>query len=126
MVVIHVIYNRHETKLNRSELKRNATHEEKILWKYIRNDSLGVRFRRQYGVGRYIVDFYCPQLRIAVELDGNQHYTKEGLIYDANREAFMNDLGIKTLRFENRRVRENVEEVVEEIRSWVLKRREKQ
>lgn len=114
-----MIYNRHETKLHRNELKRNATPEEVILWKYLRKDQLGVRFRRQYGVGKYIVDFYCPKLRIAIELDGNQHYTKEGLMYDANREAFMNDLGIKTLRFENWRVREEVEKVVEEIRAFL-------
>ena len=74
-----MIYNIKYTKFIRNKLKKNTTMEEKMLWKYLRKDALGVRFRRQYGIGRYIVDFYCPKLRLVIELDGDQHYTKEGV-----------------------------------------------
>ncbi len=88
---------------------------EKILWRHIRNDALGVRFRRQYGIGNYIADFYCPNLKLVIELDGSQHFTEEGLEYDKIRENFMKNLGIKTLRFNNNDVINNIEGVLEEI-----------
>ncbi len=88
---------------------------EIILWSHIRNNLLGVRFRRQYGIGSYIADFYCPSLKLVIELDGSQHFTEEGLEYDKIREDFMKSLGIKTLRFNNNDVWNNIEGVLEEI-----------
>ena len=99
----------------RQKLRRNTIPEETKLWKYINYEQLGVKFRRQHSIGRYIVDFYCPKLKLVIELDGNQHYTEEGLLYDGVREEYMNNLGIKTLRFNNREIRENIEKVVREI-----------
>ena len=92
---------------------------EKILWKHIRNDALGVRFRRQYGIGNYIADFYCPSLKLVIELDGSQHFTEEGLEYDKSREEFMKNFGIKTLRFNNNDVMTNIEEVLKGIKIYV-------
>jgi very-short-patch-repair endonuclease len=88
---------------------------EIILWSHIRNNLLGVRFRRQYGIGSYIADFYCPSLKLVIELDGSQHFTEEGLEYDKIREDFMKSLGIKTLRFNNNDVWNNIEGILEEI-----------
>ena len=88
---------------------------EKILWSKIKNDALGVRFRRQYGIGDYIADFYCPILKFVIELDGGQHFTKEALEYDEIREKFMKNLGIKTLRFSNNEVIDDIEEVLKKI-----------
>ena len=88
---------------------------EIILWSHIRNNLLGVRFRRQYGIGSYIADFYCPSLKLVIELDGSQHFTEEGLEYDKIREDFMKSLGIKTLRFNNNDVWNNIERILEEI-----------
>jgi len=106
----------HLTKKDfRQKLRRNTIPEETKLWKYINYEQLGVKFRRQHSIGRYIVDFYCPKLKLVIELDGNQHYTEEGLLYDGVREEYMNNLGIKTLRFNNREIRENIEKVVREI-----------
>ena len=74
-----------------------------------------------YGIGRYIVDFYCPSKELVIELDGSQHYTVDGKEYDEIREEFMKILGIKALRFSNLKIRENIELVVERIKSELLK-----
>lgn len=109
------VFNKESTKEKRRELKKEMTECEKILWRHIRNDALGVRFRRQYGIGNYIADFYSPSLKLVIELDGSQHFTEEGLEYDKIRENFMKNLGIKTLRFNNNDVMNNIEGVLEEI-----------
>jgi len=111
------VFNKESTKEKRRELKKEMTQCEKILWRYIRNDALGVRFRRQYGIGNYIADFYCPYLKLIIELDGSQHFTEEGLEYDKIREDFMKNLGIKTLRFNNDDVINNIDGVLERIMS---------
>lgn len=110
------VYNKKSTKENRRKLKNEMTEAELLLWKYIRNDSLGVRFRRQYGIGNYITDFYSPSIKLVIELDGSQHFTPEGLEYDKIRENFMKSLEIKTLRFNNNDVLTNIEGVLEVIR----------
>lgn len=109
------VFNKESTKEKRRELKKGMTECEKMLWSHIRNNLLGVRFRRQYGIGSYIADFYCPSLKLVIELDGSQHFTEEGLEYDKIREDFMKSLGIKTLRFNNNDVMNNIEGVLEEI-----------
>ena len=113
------IFNTENTKENRRKLKKEMTEAELLLWKYIRNDSLGVRFRRQYGIGYYIADFYSPSIKLVIELDGSGHFTPEGLEYDKIREKFMKSLGIKTLRFNNNDVLTNIEGVLEEIKRFV-------
>ncbi len=100
------------------------TNAEEILWNYIRRDSLGVRFRRQYGIGKYIADFYCPQKKLVVELDGCQHYTPQGLEYDRKREDYMSTFGIKTIRFSNRDVLTNIEGVLQSLVEAISKRNE--
>ncbi len=92
------------------------TETEKRLWLYLKNEQLGVKFRRQHSIGNYIADFYFPSIKLVIELDGSQHFTLEGLEYDKIRENFMNSLGIKTLRFNNNDVLTNIEGVLEDIR----------
>lgn len=111
-----MIYNKPHNKERRRALKINMTEPEKLLWSHIRRDVLGVRFRRQYGIGNYIADFYCPKLKLVIELDGSQHYTKEGLEYDKIRENYMSEFGIKTIRFSNFDVMRNIEGVLELIK----------
>ena len=106
------IYNKKSTKIKRRILTKEMTLEENILWEHLRRDALGVRFRRQYGIGEYIADFYCPKLKLVIELDGEHHYTKEGMEYDKLRESFMENLEIKTIRFKNREIREELETVL--------------
>jgi len=82
------------------ELRINATKQEKRLWyEYLRD--FRPRFTRQRIVGSYILDFYCGTVKLAVELDGGQHYESEALEYDKRRTEFLESLGIKVLRFTN-------------------------
>ena len=76
---------------------------------------LGLKFRRQHPVGRYIVDFYCAARQLAVELDGGQHFTVEGLAYDRRRTEYLARRGIRVLRFTNSELFENTEGVLETL-----------
>jgi very-short-patch-repair endonuclease len=99
----------------RKELRNNSTEAERMLWKYIRNGKLGKKIRRQFSIGNYILDFYCFEEKLAIELDGKHHYTPEGIHNDAQRDAFLNAKGIKVLRFENRRIFHELLDVLKEI-----------
>ena len=82
------------------KLRKTMTKEERHLW-YDFLKAYPVQFKRQYSVGLYIVDFYCYQAKLVVELDGSQHYTPEEAAYDARRTAFLESKGLKVLRFSN-------------------------
>ena len=108
------MYNPSNTKILRRILRKNQTKEENILWQHLRNRNLsGYKFYRQYGIGAYIVDFYCPLIKLAIELDGSGHYTEAGKQADEERNVFLEGLGIKTLRFFNREIIENLYGVLE-------------
>jgi very-short-patch-repair endonuclease len=110
-------------KARRTELRNNPTAAETILWRHLqRRQILGKRFRRQYSIGRYIVDFFCADCDIAVELDGAPHFAELKVEYEAERTAFLNGVGIELIRFENRIVYENLEAVLETIREAVRNR----
>jgi very-short-patch-repair endonuclease len=86
----------------RTSLRRNLTPAEARLWSYLKSSKLeGRKFRRQHSVGDYILDFYCPSERLAVELDGEVHTSDLAIIYDYDRELFLEFYGIKVIRFEN-------------------------
>ena len=105
---------RRETLRDRArELRRASTPAEKLLWTKLQGDQLGVRFRRQYRVERYIIDFYCPAKKLAVELDGDSHNDKTE--YDAARTAHLLSLNIREIRFTNQTVFQNVDAVVDAI-----------
>ena len=92
------------------ELRRNQTGDEKALWRALRGRRFaGFKFRRQHTVGDCILDFYCANAKLAVELDGSQHGHPEGMQRDAEREEFLEAQGIATLRFWNHQWRENHE-----------------
>ena len=110
-------------KARRRELRNNSTAAEAILWKYLRRRQLlGKRFRRQYSIGRYIVDFFCVECDLAVELDGAPHFQELRTEYEPERTAFLQALGIELIRFENRIVYQNIEAVLETIREAIRKR----
>lgn len=106
------IFNRQQQKLQRQHLRANMPMPEKILWAKIRNQQLGVKFRRQHGIGRYIVDFYCPECALVIELDGDSHYQEGAQEYDAIRDEFMRSMDLEVLRFANVGVMNNLESVV--------------
>ncbi len=105
----------------RKNLRQNMPEPEKLLWQRIRSKQLGVKFRRQHGIGRYIADFYCPQCKLVIELDGDSHYTPEAQIYDAERNAFMKAINLHILRFSNRDVMTNIDGVLNKIISEIQK-----
>ena len=123
---MHDIMNKPELKSVRKDLRNMSTSAEATLWKLIKGQQIdGLKFRRQHSVGPYILDFYCPQFRLGIELDGEVHSTTEAMDYADNRARFLvNEKNIWVIRFENRVVFENPTRIVEEIREVVKKRRE--
>jgi len=105
-------YNNKNQKGVRRHLRNNSTFSEKLLWKEIRNNQLGIKFRRQFGVGNYVVDFYCPKLKLAIEIDGATHETKTEIKNDIEKQEFLESLGIKVRRYTNTDVLENSEGVL--------------
>jgi very-short-patch-repair endonuclease len=87
-------------KTNAQQLRKNLTKEEAQLW-YQFLCRYPQRFRRQYVIGNYIVDFYCHQARLVIELDGSQHCTPEEIAYDEKRTYFLESLGLQVVRFSN-------------------------
>lgn len=105
------------------ELRRDQTDEEKALWRTLRGRRFaGFKFRRQHTVGGHILDFYCADAKLAVELDGSQHGHPDGMHRDAEREKFLEEQGIMTLRFWNHEWRENREGCLVEIWNAVQQR----
>lgn len=101
----------------RKNLRKDLTPTEAKLWICLKNKQLeGRRFRRQFSIANFIIDFYCPEEKLAIELDGKHHFTPEGRMIDEDRDAFLSDQGIKVLRFENIRVLQQIENVLEELK----------
>jgi len=115
-------YNNLGQKTRRKELRKNQTDAEKILWFYLRRHSLeGLKFFRQYGVGPYILDFYCPQIRFGIEVDGGQHAENRNVLDDKRRMEFLEKENIKILRFWNDEILKQKEAVIEKIREFIIK-----
>ena len=111
------IFNKKYLKGFRKDLRNHLTPAEAILWKALKNKQLaGRKFRRQHSIGKYITDFYCPAERLAVELDGAEHFTPSGMAYDEERDNYIRGIGIKILWFENKEIYNNLEAVLEEIK----------
>ena len=99
------------------QLRLTLTPAEARLWKYLQSRQLaGRKFRRQHSVGPYILDFYCPRERLAVELDGAAHDHEQAAERDEARTRYLASLGIKVVRFENRDVMSNLEGVLQVIK----------
>ena len=96
-------------------LRSNETGAEKALWKIIRGKALGYKFRRQHGIGPFIVDFYCDAARLVIELDGNVHDVAEVQSHDKEREKYLTELGYKILRFRNEEIFDNLQSVLNKI-----------
>lgn len=95
------------------------TEQEKILWQHLRDEVMGFKFRRQHPIGKFVVDFYCTKLKLAIELDGSPHTNEAGKEYDALRTKVLEHEGIKILRFWNSEVENNISDVLEKIRKTI-------
>jgi very-short-patch-repair endonuclease len=113
-------YNRAEFKERRKELRNNMPMAEIRLWRHLKGKGMeGLKFRRQFGIGRYTVDFFCYELRLAIELDGDSHIGREA--QDWRRQKFIEGKGVRFLRFPNSEVHEGEGGAVEAIRKEVRK-----
>lgn len=109
-----------ETFRKARELRRNMTHAQTVLWAEIRNRKLeGIKFRRQHPIGQFIVDFYCSEKNLAIEIDGDIHADELIKEYDQNRSFELEKLGLKVIRFNNSEVLGNLNEVLQEIRKYL-------
>ncbi len=114
-----IIYNKTEKKDLRRKLRRDSTKPEQILWERIRTKQLWIKFRRQYSVGRYILDFYSVEKRLCIEIDGESHFSDDGKEYDVIRTEYLKALWIDVLRFTNNEVISNIDMLLEEIRKYI-------
>ena len=110
------IFNRTEEKEKRRKLRNNMTNAEKLLWERIRNRQLrNKRFLRQYSVVKYVIDFYCPEIKLAIEVDGDTHESEEEILYDKNRQEEIENFGISFLRIKNEEIFVNIDKVILKI-----------
>ncbi len=111
------IRNNKKLKKYRLELRRNETNPEKKLWSYLRNENFyNYKFYRQYSIGKYILDFYCHSLKLGIEVDGDSHYTIEGIENDSRRTKDLENYDVKILRFSNLEIQREIFAVLEVIR----------
>ena len=96
-------------------LRKNPTHEEMLLWQFLKTNQLGARFKRQHPIWLYIADFYCHELKLVIEIDGSIHNVQEIMEHDMMREREIVSFGIKVIRFKNSDIKRNVEEVINKI-----------
>ncbi len=113
-------HNKPELTTQRKTLRNNSTSAEAMLWSMLKSRQLGVRFRRQFSIGQYILDFYSPEVNLCIELDGAPHFTYVGSDYDYERTEYLKKYhGIRTLRFENSEFFKYPEEVISSIKRAV-------
>ncbi len=99
------------------KLRKQLTVAEKILWRELRGKKVnGLRFRRQHPISRFVVDFYCHEKKLVIELDGEIHDTKEAKEKDESRTLALETLGLRVIRFRNEDVIDKLENVMEKIR----------
>ena len=108
-------FNRRGERDKRKSLRSAATAAEKKLWQFLKAKQSGAKFRRQYSVDAYVLDFYAAQLRLAIEIDGDSHFTPAAIAYDQERTAYLEAFGIEVMRFTNLEISENNEAVLEKI-----------
>jgi very-short-patch-repair endonuclease len=103
-----------------NDLRSSLTEHERILWSHIRKKQmLGIQFYRQKIIGNYIVDFYAPAVELVIEVDGSQHYEPNAIEYDLSRDTYLNELGLKVLRFDNNQINQAISGVLEEIYQYI-------
>jgi len=100
-------------------LRKTMTHCESILWECIRNNKLGVKFRRQHPIEAFILDFYCHELKLGIEVDGSIHEYGDNQLYDAGRTIQLNEYEIRIIRFRNEEVLNDVERVLERLKDCI-------
>jgi very-short-patch-repair endonuclease len=118
-------YNKSMMKQRRKALRNAMTQAEVILWsKLSRRQIHGYKFRRQYSVDQYVIDFYCPELKLAVEVDGDSHFKNGAEAYDAVRQEYIESFGIRFFRCTNNDVCTNLDGVCQSLYDEIEKLRQ--
>ncbi|WP_296619109.1 endonuclease domain-containing protein [Marivirga sp.] len=101
------------------ELRKNSTLSEILLWEQIKGRRLGVQFHRQVPMDHYIVDFYCHELMVAIEVDGSSHDNEEAVRIDQERQKRLEKFGVKFLRFDDLDIKHSIENVMNSIEDYI-------
>ncbi len=109
-----IFYNKTKDLAKRVLLRKSQTKEESLLWANLRNSKLGFKIKRQYSVGPYVLDFYCPAKKLAIEIDGVQHLQNKE--YDKLRSDYLSVFGIRVIRFWNNEVNQDIDLVLSKIK----------
>ena len=95
-------FNKSSEKAKRRKLRQNQTEAEKLIWRFLRNRQLlDYKFKRQYSIDHFVVDFYCPELKLAIEADGGSHIEPERKKYDIRREKYLKKFGVSFVRIKD-------------------------
>ena len=105
---------------NAKRLRDNQTLSEIKLWKHLNKNQLGYKFRRQHPISEFIADFYCHQLKLVIEVDGEYHLDKEQIKLDTSRTNNLKQLGLTVIRFTDDQVFDNIESVIITIKNHIL------
>ncbi|PMB42436.1 hypothetical protein CEN41_15240 [Fischerella thermalis CCMEE 5330] len=110
------LYNKSSEKEKRRQLRQNIAKAEKILWEKVKDRQIeDCKFRRQYSVAEFVIDFYSPELKLAIEIDGDSHFKNGAAEYDKERQLLIESAGIRFIRFTNDDVYTNLPGVLESI-----------
>ncbi len=101
------------------QLRKNGTLGEVLMWNALKGRALGYEFHRQVPIGNYIVDFFCNERRLVIEIDGNSHQLEEVYEHDVKRQEELEAMGIHILRFQEKDVRRDIQAVTDEISRWL-------
>ncbi len=108
------VHNLKQMKELRIKLRKGSTPLENIFWRKIREGGR-YKFRRQHSIGKYIVDFYCPALKLIIEIDGDSHAEESARKNDVQREEYFRKLGFRIIRYQNRDILKNIDGVFEDL-----------
>jgi very-short-patch-repair endonuclease len=107
------LYNKSSEKFKRQSLRNNIPPAEKLLWEKLRRRQVeDCKFRRQYSIAAFVVDFYSPELKLVIEVDGESHFVEGAQEYDQERDTFLISKGTQILRFTNSHVYEKLDGVL--------------
>lgn len=115
------VYTNKSEQEKRRILRSNMTKSEVMIWLKLKNKKQGERFLRQFSINRYVVNFYCPNLKLAIEIDGDSHLLNESIEYDKIRQTEIETLGIKFLGFTNEQIKNKLTDVIDEINKEIVK-----
>jgi very-short-patch-repair endonuclease len=119
------LYNKTSEKDKRQSLRNNMPPAEQLVWARLKSRQIeGCKFRRQYSVGAFVIDFYSVEIKLAIEIDGESHFQDGAEIYDRERQSLIESAGVRFVRFTNQQVYEELDSVLESISQMICALRE--